>query len=152
MLNLILIPNSTTSKFGCCTVRDQNQVEHTILIGSDCSLDQINDQTSCPRCEKSTQCDNPCGTCELCLGKQPEDLPDECRSQTTPSDNQDPDRSEMVPAPFLIDRDLDYQTEWFVNDIHREGLQVASQGKVHMCHMDYRIVLTFHIEGNLFDR
>ena len=35
--------------FGCCTVLDQNQVEHTILIGSDCSLDQINDQTSCPR-------------------------------------------------------------------------------------------------------
>ena len=100
--------------FGCCTVRDQNQVEHTILIGSDCSLDQINDQTSCPRCEKSTQCDNPCGTCELCLGKQPEDLPDECRSQTTPSDNQDPDRSEMVPndqggsTPPSTDQELFY--------------------------------------------
>ena len=72
-----LVPNGCDC-FGCCTVRDTNGDEVDILIGSSCSLDNIDDENACPRCEKATDCSNDCGECELCLGKTLEDLPDSC--------------------------------------------------------------------------
>jgi hypothetical protein len=64
--------------FGCCTVELPSGDTVDILTGSDCSLSDVNNQDACPPCEKSTQCNNECGTCELCPGKTVEDLPAEC--------------------------------------------------------------------------
>jgi hypothetical protein len=72
-----LTPNGCDC-FGCCTVRDANGDELDVLIGSACSVANIDDENACPRCEKATDCNNDCGECELCPGKTLEDLPDSC--------------------------------------------------------------------------
>jgi hypothetical protein len=72
-----LVPNGCDC-FGCCTVRDTNGDELDISIGASCSLDNLDDEDACPRCEKATDCNNDCGECELCLGKTLEDLPPSC--------------------------------------------------------------------------
>ena len=66
--------------FGCCTVStDAGDV--SILLQASCSLDNIEDETACPRCMPNTVCGNTCGECELCLGKTEADLPDTCRPE-----------------------------------------------------------------------
>jgi len=72
--------------FGCCTVRTDDGETLDIYTGPGCSLDTIDDEDACPRCTKSTLCDNPCGECELCPGKEVEDLPEHC----APDDPGDP--------------------------------------------------------------
>ena len=64
--------------FGCCDVTLEDGSSVTIAIGAACSLDNIDDETACPRCTQSTECINECGTCELCPGRTAADLPPEC--------------------------------------------------------------------------
>jgi hypothetical protein len=70
--------------FGCCTVGTGDGTSIDVLTISTCSLDNIDDEDACPRCEKSTQCENECGECELCLGKTEADLPDSCHEEPPP--------------------------------------------------------------------
>ncbi|HEY3498800.1 MAG TPA: hypothetical protein VGK73_29115 [Polyangiaceae bacterium] len=69
--------------FGCCTVGLTNGESVDVLTLTSCSLDNIEDEEACPRCEKSTQCENDCGECELCLGKTEADLPESCSPPPT---------------------------------------------------------------------
>jgi len=64
--------------FGCCEVTKEDGTVVTIQIGEGCSLDNIDDADACPPCTQDDECTNDCGTCELCPGRDPEDLPDEC--------------------------------------------------------------------------
>jgi hypothetical protein len=63
--------------FGCCTVNVGGTVADIQVDGS-CSSENIDDEEACPRCTKSAECGNTCGTCELCPGKTVADLPEEC--------------------------------------------------------------------------
>ncbi|HEX5100389.1 MAG TPA: hypothetical protein VFV94_12855, partial [Polyangiaceae bacterium] len=72
-----LTPNGCDC-FGCCTVQDADGTNVDIFTTSTCSLDKLDDEDACPRCQKSIACDNPCGECELCPGKTEADLPDSC--------------------------------------------------------------------------
>jgi hypothetical protein len=67
--------------FGCCTVYDANGVGHDVRLLPTCSVDKVNDPVACPPCQKVTSCDNPCDRCELCLGRDPSDLPPDCVGQ-----------------------------------------------------------------------
>jgi hypothetical protein len=80
--------------FGCCTVTTPDGPVD-IFTTATCSLEQIDDEDACPRCVKTTQCENDCGECELCPGKLPEDLPESCHMDppdggTPPTDGGDP--------------------------------------------------------------
>ena len=63
--------------FGCCEV--VSGASHVFIeLSEDCALDRIADDKACPRCVPNTACQNSCGRCELCLGKQQKDLPADC--------------------------------------------------------------------------
>jgi hypothetical protein len=64
--------------FGCCDVTLEDGSSVTIAIGPACSIENIDDETACPRCTQNTECINECGTCELCPGRTADDLPAEC--------------------------------------------------------------------------
>jgi hypothetical protein len=64
--------------FGCCTVQLEDSSSVSVFIGESCSLENVADEASCPRCTPSAACGNPCGECELCPGKSIEDLPASC--------------------------------------------------------------------------
>ncbi len=68
--------------FGCCEVQS-GDASVFIRIGESCSLENIDDEAACPRCEQSTQCVNTCGECELCPGKTEDDLPASCSNSGT---------------------------------------------------------------------
>ncbi len=70
--------------FGCCEVRDDSGTVFNVVIGSECSVENLDDPTKCQACVPTTQCGNECGECELCLGKTLEDLPDSCFMMSTP--------------------------------------------------------------------
>lgn len=72
-----LVPNGCDC-FGCCTIANVDGDSVDIMIGSTCSLDNIDDEAACPRCVKTADCNNDCGECELCPGKTVDDLPDSC--------------------------------------------------------------------------
>jgi hypothetical protein len=67
--------------FGCCAVTGNDGMTYNVFLSASCSVDQIQDEQACPRCEPSGTCGNTCGTCELCLGKDPSDLPASCSPQ-----------------------------------------------------------------------
>jgi len=69
--------------FGCCTVQLDDASSVSVFIGESCSLENVGDPASCPRCTPSTACGNTCGECELCPGRSIEDLPASCSE--TPS-------------------------------------------------------------------
>jgi hypothetical protein len=71
-----LTPNGCDC-FGCCTVGAGDEAVD-VMIGATCSVDNLDDETACPRCVKTTDCNNDCGECELCPGKTVDDLPDHC--------------------------------------------------------------------------
>lgn len=85
--------------FGCCSVTTADGVID-VYTAATCSIDKIDDETACPRCVKSTLCNNDCGECELCPGKTEADLPDSCTMDPpdggtpedggTPTDGGDP--------------------------------------------------------------
>lgn len=92
--------------FGCCEVMTSDGPTN-VLLRDTCSLSQIDDPDKCPRCTKSAECQNPCGTCELCPGRKRKDLPPECRGQGAPT-SEDPSNvcdegqqvcSEDTPCP-----------------------------------------------------
>jgi hypothetical protein len=72
-----LTPNGCDC-FGCCTIMDEDGEQVNVMVGSTCSVANIDDEEACPRCVKTTECGNDCGECELCLGKTVEDLPASC--------------------------------------------------------------------------
>lgn len=88
--------------FGCCDVQSGDSTV-SVMIGSACSLDKIDDEEACPRCVQTDTCANDCGECELCLGKTLEDLPESCwTSNPPPPDGDTPDGS-MTPPPNTDD-------------------------------------------------
>jgi hypothetical protein len=74
--------------FGCCeVVREQGDLVF-VELSELCALDHLDDTQACPRCVQNTACANPCGRCELCLGRKASDLPADChgtRADGTPN-------------------------------------------------------------------
>ena len=64
--------------FGCCAVTRADDTVVLVELQDTCALDKLDDTKACPRCVQSTQCMNPCGRCELCIGRTPSDLPSDC--------------------------------------------------------------------------
>jgi hypothetical protein len=64
--------------FGCCAVATPGGNQLFIELSEGCGLDRLDDTKACPRCIQNTACANPCGRCELCLGKRLSDLPSDC--------------------------------------------------------------------------
>ena len=77
-----LTPNGCDC-FGCCTVQGADGTSVDIFTTSSCSIDKIDDEAACPRCQKSLDCQNTCGECELCPGKTEADLPASCTPPPT---------------------------------------------------------------------
>jgi hypothetical protein len=44
--------------FGCCTVQLDDASSVSVFIGESCSLENVGDEVSCPRCTPSTACGN----------------------------------------------------------------------------------------------
>ena len=63
--------------FGCCTIQYEGE-SIDILTTSGCSAEELDDEGKCPRCTKTSVCENTCGECELCPGRTVEDLPESC--------------------------------------------------------------------------
>jgi hypothetical protein len=86
--------------FGCCTVTlpDQMTTVNVYLGSANCTEDKLTDPTVCLTCVPTTDCANPCETCEYCLGKT--ELPPEC--STTPDGGtgggSNPDQCDGAPA------------------------------------------------------
>ncbi|MDI1443992.1 hypothetical protein [Polyangium sp. 6x1] len=77
-----LTPNGCDC-FGCCLLP---WVDHAVWLGSEnpsgtgsCTLDNVDDPSKCKPCTQVQACDNPCETCEICIGKP--NLPPECAEQ-----------------------------------------------------------------------
>lgn len=81
-----LTPNGCDC-FGCCEVYDDQGMVHNVVIGGECSTDVLGTD-ACTECTQTDACVNECGRCELCLGKELADLPDDCFN-----DPNDPDMS-----------------------------------------------------------
>jgi hypothetical protein len=82
--------------FGCCTITTPDGPVDIFTTAS-CSIDQIDDEDACPRCVKSTLCENDCGECELCPGKTVDDLPESCGTDDPP-DGGTPEDGGMPPT------------------------------------------------------
>lgn len=64
--------------FGCCEITRRDGTSILISLTDSCSLARLDDTSACPRCVQNTACGNPCGRCELCPGRLPQDLPSDC--------------------------------------------------------------------------
>ncbi len=62
-----LTPNGCDC-FGCCMV-PWNGTTRTIMLAAGCTADAFGDPSKCPPCTQNDSCLNPCGTCEICVGK-----------------------------------------------------------------------------------
>jgi len=69
--------------FGCCEVTGQDGTLAHVVLGDECSLAHVDDARKCPVCVPNPACANPCGRCELCLGKRAQDLPADCADPGT---------------------------------------------------------------------
>ena len=70
-----LVPNGCDC-FGCCGVWRAGVVVSNVLLGSaSCTLATLD---KCTRCIPASECQNPCGPCELCPGRSLSDLPPTC--------------------------------------------------------------------------
>ncbi len=92
--------------FGCCSVALSDGSSVDVLASATCSLANVGDTKACPRCQKSVQCGNDCGECELCAGKTAADLPASCTPATPPDGTPPPpaytcDAGETVCGPDL---------------------------------------------------
>jgi hypothetical protein len=65
--------------YGCCSVHTPGVDPFSVFLVPTCSLAVIDDHALCPRCMQRPDCLNPCGPCELCVGRTAADLPTECR-------------------------------------------------------------------------
>ena len=70
--------------FGCCTFETADG-PLSVQIGLTCDYEDIEDEAACPRCTPSTQCENECGECELCPGKDV--LPETCEEEVPQCDD-----------------------------------------------------------------
>ena len=62
--------------FGCCTVKDADGKDWSIVLTADCN---DSDLSACIQCTPNFDtCGNTCGECELCPGKTLADLPSSC--------------------------------------------------------------------------
>jgi len=59
--------------FGCCLVPG---APNAIYLAPTCTAAAFNDPTKCPPCTQVAACNNPCGHCEICVGKPT--LPPDC--------------------------------------------------------------------------
>ena len=64
---LPLTPNGCDC-FGCCTLA-HNGYSATVLLRPSCTPQALTDKTKCVRCTQVKACLNPCGPCEVCIGK-----------------------------------------------------------------------------------
>jgi hypothetical protein len=71
--------------FGCCEVARPSGEHVFIELRDSCSLARLDDLASCPRCVPNSACQNPCGRCELCLGKTEDMLPADCKQGAGPA-------------------------------------------------------------------
>jgi len=72
-----LVPNGCDC-FGCCGVWRAGVVTNVLLGSASCSLATLDKETLCTRCIPASDCQNPCGACELCPGRSVDDLPLTC--------------------------------------------------------------------------
>ena len=79
-----LLPNGCDC-FGCCQIFKPDGSSVNVVIGTQCSMDKLDDPSVCQTCTQSTQCLNTCGECELCLGKTADMLPASCRAPIEPT-------------------------------------------------------------------
>jgi hypothetical protein len=86
--------------FGCCTV-ETSDGPVSIHIADTCDLEEIDDEEACPRCIPTEQCDNECGECELCPGK--DELPETCDDDTPycDDDKQPCDEENACPSGYF---------------------------------------------------
>lgn len=77
-----LTPNGCDC-FGCCNLPARS--DRWVFIGSTntageptCNLDVMDDDALCHPCTPNGDCINECGRCELCLGRDPSDIPADC--------------------------------------------------------------------------
>jgi hypothetical protein len=82
--------------FGCCTIQTADGAVD-VFTAATCSIEKIDDENACPRCVKSTLCNNDCGECELCPGKTVDDLPESCGT-TDPPDGGTPEDGGTPPT------------------------------------------------------
>lgn len=83
--------------FGCCEVYPPGESTPVfVVIGTTCSIDDLDNPALCQTCVQSDLCVNTCGECELCGGKTVADLPETCF--TTPN-NTNPDPNNTNPDP-----------------------------------------------------
>ena len=90
-----LVPNGCDC-FGCCGVWRAGVVSNVLLGSASCTLATLDDATKCTRCIPATECQNPCGACELCPGRGLDDLPLACAVPNGPGyscDNSPPCQS-----------------------------------------------------------
>lgn len=80
---LARVPNGCDC-YGCCEVwRDGAPVAKNVLLDDTCSLANLDDASKCVPCTPASDCRNPCGDCELCMGRSPSDLPASCTAGFT---------------------------------------------------------------------
>ena len=88
--------------FGCCTFPElagegEGGEDAYVWIGHmedpGCTLDSVTDPAACPSCTPEPSCWNPCGRCEICLGKPT--IPNDCFT-TPPNGGTFPD-GEPIP-------------------------------------------------------
>jgi hypothetical protein len=78
---LALTPNGCDC-FGCCEITRADGSRVSVALTEQCSLAVLDDAELCPRCVMHAECKNACGTCELCPGRSPEDLPALCQDSS----------------------------------------------------------------------
>ncbi len=71
-----LAPNGCDC-FGCCGIRGSDGKTVNVVLSSSCNA---SDLSKCQACTPNPQCQNTCGSCELCPGKTAADLPASCTS------------------------------------------------------------------------
>ena len=84
--------------FGCCTVFI-NHESRTIYLGSGPTCSTATPQ-NCSSCTQVSSCLNPCGECELCLGKTMADLPAKCFPPKPDSGVATKDSGTVSPPPL----------------------------------------------------
>ena len=113
-----LTPNGCDC-FGCCEIAGNTVFVGTYDRATDthtCTLEAAiaGDFEACHPCTQQTDCFNDCGPCELCLGRDPEDLPEECfppppedmgtpMDLGTPPDGSAPPADMFTPSPRCPD-------------------------------------------------
>jgi hypothetical protein len=84
--------------FGCCEVTTAQGDHAFVELNDNCALDRLDDTKACPRCVQNTACANPCGRCELCIGKRASDLPADCNVKPTTGQAYECDDGQAVCA------------------------------------------------------